>query len=75
VPNGKATIVLYPISCATRRAEAYRRENDERQRQEESDRWYRDEQLRLATKELERAHSYGDDWGEERALKKLKSIC
>jgi len=57
-----------------KRAEACRRECAERQRQEESDRWYREDQLRSATKDLERARSYGDEWGEARALRKLKSI-
>lgn len=62
------------LSRANRRADACRRECAERERQEQSDRWYREDELRRATKDLERARSYGDSWGEDRALKKLKSI-
>ena len=57
-----------------RRIRACRNEMDERERQEQADRWYREDQLRSATKDLERARSYGDSWGEDRALRKLRSI-
>lgn len=62
------------LGQASRRAEACRRESAERERQDESDRWYREDQLRTATKELERAQSYGDEYGIGRAMDKLKRI-
>ena len=62
------------LGQASRRAEACRRESTERERQEESDRYYREDQLRTATKELERAQSYGDEYGISRAMDKLKRI-
>jgi len=62
------------VSRANKRAEACRRESEDRARQEESDKWYRESELRSATKDLERARSYGDEWGEARALRKIKSI-
>ena len=57
-----------------RRVRACRNELDERERQEQADRWYREDELRSATKDLEKARSYGDSWGEDRALRKLRSI-
>lgn len=62
------------ISREKQRADACRRECEEARRQEESDRWYREDELRRATKDLERARGYGDEWGVARALDKLKKI-
>lgn len=61
-------------SRAYRQAESYRREAAERERQAESDRWYREDKLREANRNLERAMSYGDFWGIERAKKSLKDL-
>ena len=60
------------IGRANKRAESCRREAEERERQAESDRWYREDQLRRATQDLDRAISYGDEWGIERAKEKIK---
>ena len=62
-------------NVASRRAEACRRECEEARRQEESDRWYREDQIRSATKDLERAGSYDDKFGKARAIEKLKKLC
>jgi hypothetical protein len=62
------------ISRIERRAQACRNELLEKERQAETDRWYQEEQLRSATHELERAREYGDEWGEQRALRKLKNL-
>ena len=62
------------VSRANWRADAERRESVERERQVEADRWYREDELRRATKDLERARSYGDEWGESRAIQKLKRL-
>jgi hypothetical protein len=62
------------ISRANQRVEACRRESAERERQAEADRWYREGEIEKATKELEQARVYGDSWGAERALKKLKRL-
>jgi hypothetical protein len=59
---------------ANQRVEACRRESAERERQAEADRWYREGEIEKATKELEQARVYGDSWGAERALKKLKRL-
>ncbi|GEM_PF-5325295 len=59
---------------AERRLQSYERELAERERQAEADRWYREEEMRKATRDLERAHSYGDDWAVARALERLKRI-
>jgi len=61
-------------SRAERRIRAAESERIERERQEESDRWYREDQLRSATKDIERAVSYGDDYGIKRATEKLKKL-
>ena len=61
-------------SGAERRAEACQRETAERERQADSDRWYREDKLRDAVKNLERAQSYGDEWGIDRATKQLKNL-
>ena len=63
-------------SCrlVSKRAEACRRECEERARQEESDRWYREDQLRRATSDLERAISYNDEYAIRRATDNLKKI-
>ena len=62
------------ISRANRRADACRRECEERERQAESDRWYREDELRRATQDLERAQSYGDPYAVKRATDKIKSL-
>lgn len=62
------------ISRIERRARAAENERIERERQAESDRWYRDDQLRNATRDLERAVSYGDDYGIKRATEKIKRL-
>jgi len=62
------------ISRVEKRTQVCRNEIAERERQEQLDRWDREDKLRSATKDLERARSYGDDWGVERALQKLKGI-
>lgn len=62
------------ISRARSRAEACRRETLDRERQEESDRWYRESELKKVTSDLERAKSYGDEWGQSRAIEKLKRL-
>lgn len=62
------------ISRCERRAEDRRREQADRERQEEADRWYREDQLKSATKDLERARSYRDDYEVSRAIEKLKRL-
>lgn len=62
------------LSRAERRAEACRREEADRTRQEECDRWYREDELRGAISNLERAQSYGDEWGIAEATRKLKKL-
>ena len=59
---------------ASRQAENYRREMAERERQAEADMWYREDKLREANRNLERALSYGDEWGIERAKRQLKDV-
>jgi len=59
---------------ADKRLQAYERELAERARQAEADRWYREEEMRKATRDLERAHNYGDEWAIARALERLKRI-
>ena len=44
------------------------------ERQTESDRWYHESQLRSAISDLERAQSWGDSWGVERATEELKRL-
>lgn len=61
-------------SRANQRADACRRECEEARRQEESDRYYREDQVRAATRELERAREWHDEWGEDRAIAKLKRL-
>ncbi len=61
-------------SRAIKRVEACQREVAERERQAEADKWYREGELRDAVKNLERAQSYGDEWGIARATKKLKDL-
>ena len=62
------------LGRANKRAEACRREAEERERQCEFDRRSKEDDIRRVTSELERAREYGDSWGEDRALRKLKSI-
>lgn len=62
------------VGRASRRTQACERECQERERQAESDRWYREDELRRATSALERAHSYGDEYGVQSALRKIKSL-
>jgi len=57
-----------------KRARAYREEMESKERQAESDRYYRDDQIQRITKELESARVYGDEWGENRAIDKLKKL-
>lgn len=59
-------------SRAYRQAEACRRESAERERQAEADRWYRDDKIKTATNNLNRAISYGDQYGIHRAQKELQ---
>lgn len=59
---------------AERRARADENERIERERQAESDRWYREDQLRSATRDLERAVSYGDGYAIKRATEKIKRL-
>jgi hypothetical protein len=61
-------------SRADRRLQAYERELAERERQAEAERWYHEEELRKATRDLERAHNYGDDCAVSRALERIKRI-
>jgi len=62
------------VSRASRRARACENERIERERQAESDRWYREDQLKRATSDLERAVGYGDEYGIKRATERLKKI-
>ena len=62
------------ISRANARARAAENERVERERQAESDRWNRESELSDATKALERAHSYGDEYSIHRAMEKLKRL-
>ena len=62
------------ISRAKRAERAAEQQRYEQERQVESDRWYREEELRKITRDIERAHSYGDAYGEERAIQKLKRL-
>jgi len=57
-----------------RRDRAYENERIERERQAEADRWYREEELRKVTSDIERARSYGDEWEESRAIERLKKL-
>lgn len=47
---------------------------EEERRQAEADASYHAEQVRSATRELERARSWGDVYGESRALDKLRRL-
>lgn len=49
-------------------------ERIDRERQAECDRWYREDELKRAVGDLERAHSYGDEWGIARVTEKLKKL-
>ena len=62
------------ISRQERRIKAYHNEEIERERQSESDKWYRDEQLRKATSDLERARSFDNEYEVDRAIKRLKQL-
>ncbi len=62
------------LSRASRRARATENERLEQERQAESDRWYREDQLKRATSDLERAVSYGDDYAIKRATEKIKKL-
>jgi len=62
------------ISRASKRAEACQREASERERQAESDRWYRESKLRDAVSKLERAQSYRDEWAIANATRELKKL-
>lgn len=57
-----------------RHSRACENERIERERQAESDKWYRDEELRRATSDLERARSYGNEYEESRDIEKLKRL-
>ena len=63
------------ISQQERRNRAYENERNERERQAESDRWYREGELQKATSDLERAKAWGDEWAEQRAIDKLKRLA
>lgn len=51
-----------------------RRETEDARRDAEADRWYREDELRRVTRDLERAASYDDEWGQRRALDTLKRL-
>lgn len=59
------------------RNEQLRRERDyadQQRRDAENDAYYKQAERQQALKSLERAKSWGDSWGEERALRKLKNL-
>ena len=64
----------YDIARLESKARAYRQEIAEKERQAESDRWYREDQIKSITNELERARNYKDEWGESRAIEKLRRL-
>lgn len=56
------------------RAKAYRLEAEEKEQQAQSDRYYREDQIKSITNEIERARTCKDEWGEDRAIQKLKRL-
>jgi len=60
---------------ASRRLRAIESERLLQEQQDRADRWYREDQLRRATSDLERARSYGNDYEADRAVKKIRSLC